>query len=327
MSFEHSPHKENSSNYNLDLQTEESDSQEEACSEVFVWDHSGDLSIPPHFESDFCDIDLSDKEFDVKPFWNTDRSLSVSCNRVNRKDITEVTPERRREDPGVLCSKSPTLEFQGKELDGFESQANTEAHTQEVFRAVVDGLSSRPISQQSIRSRALTLSSPNLSLSSDEMNEQTYRETSNQLKRQLRVARRHIGSYTEEHVTALDKLTHSNTLKEINAAVVEVVNQIDIFIEELEDPEHVRQWEDELNSIQRETRANEVSVKQKILECLAEPEAGVLAEPVEARGEARAAGGGHNGHSHRRVVQEAREKAKIDPKRKLVVDGATEMLS
>ena len=61
------------------------------------------------------------------------------------------------------------------------------------------------------------------------MDVQRYQETSNVLKRKLRAARREICSYTREHVSAMDKLSHVGYLKEIKAVVVEVVNSIDLF--------------------------------------------------------------------------------------------------
>ena len=65
-------------------------------SDLFLWDTRGDVSVPPHFVSDFLDIDLFDRDLDTIPYRDPNRNHSTTCNRLDRISQSDITPERRR---------------------------------------------------------------------------------------------------------------------------------------------------------------------------------------------------------------------------------------
>ena len=73
MSYEHSPYKEIVSDTDLRENRSETSANEWLDGDdVFVWDHTGDISIPPHFEEDIWKVNLWDRDLDT-------RSLISSC--------------------------------------------------------------------------------------------------------------------------------------------------------------------------------------------------------------------------------------------------------
>ena len=100
MSYEHSPHKRReSSSSSIDLE-KEFHCPDQVVDEVFLWDTSADKSALQYFESEFLDTRCLERDFGIQPFWDVNRSLSVTCNRVNRQSLSDISPERRH--PSVL---------------------------------------------------------------------------------------------------------------------------------------------------------------------------------------------------------------------------------
>ena len=95
MSYEHSPHKRrDSSDSSIDLE-KEFHHPDQVLDEVFLWDTTGGKSALQYFESKFLDSRYLERDFGIQPFWDINRSLSVTCNRVNRHSLSEISPERR----------------------------------------------------------------------------------------------------------------------------------------------------------------------------------------------------------------------------------------
>lgn len=91
-----------------------------------------------------------------------------------------------------------------------------------------------------------------------------YNQRNGALERQVRAARREIGKYTKDDVMLIDKVTYSDNLAETRNNVTEVVEEIDAFIDELEDANDVAKkakWNTEMRNL-LELKANEREVKQ-----------------------------------------------------------------
>ena len=63
--------------------------------EVFEWDPTVDVRVVPHLETDFWEIDLESREFSEIPCLDRNRRLSVTCNRLDVRNPSDLTPERR----------------------------------------------------------------------------------------------------------------------------------------------------------------------------------------------------------------------------------------
>ena len=149
------------------------------------------------------------------------------------------------------------------------------------------------------------------------MDEEEYNQRNGGLERQVRAARREIGKYTKDDVMLIDRGTYSDNLAETRNKVTEVVEEIDAFIDELEDPSEVAKkakWNNEMRNLLEELKANEKEVKQSMTNL-------ILGNPndVEAMFRGPAAGPGGGGQ----VVQEqlpnvhlpgevGREQARLD---------------
>ena len=86
-----------------------------------------------------------------------------------------------------------------------------------------------------------------------------YNQRNGALERQVRAARREIGKYTKDDVMLIDKVTYSDNLAETRNNVTEVVEEIDAFIDELEDANDVAKkakWITEMRNL-LELKANE----------------------------------------------------------------------
>ena len=119
------------------------------------------------------------------------------------------------------------------------------------------------------------------------------------LKRKLRLTRKIV-----------DRTYYREQLNRINSAVLEVVGEIEEFIDEISDQGTKEEWNAEVASIIAEEEANSIAVKKQLEEvCSAE----VTAVTSERRKE--------------KDADDAREKAKLVQKRKLVREDVSKMLT
>ena len=196
MTYKHSPHKRrDSSDSSIDLEKEFHHS-DQVLDKVFLWDTTGDKSALQYFESKFLDARYLERNFEIQPFWDINPSLLVTCNRMNRKSLSEISPERRP------ISVLP-------EVEGIPA-------------AQEEQLPSRPIScdsldrQEEIAPLVLQFTPPEI-LVVETM--ATELDRINRLTREMRVAQNMIDDYNMEDVLALDFHTYHENITQIKTKV------------------------------------------------------------------------------------------------------------
>ena len=128
------------------------------------------------------------------------------------------------------------------------------------------------------------------------------------LKRKLRVTGKVIESFNPQRVSIIDKTSYVEQLSRINTAVLEVVVEIEEFIDEIENDDTKKEWETEIQSITAKEEANSIAVKKRLEEICAAEENAASAD-----------------YRKEKDAEDAREKARIVQKRKLVCESIQKM--
>ena len=323
MSYEHSPHKRrDSSDSSIDLE-KEFHHPDQVLDEVFLWDTAGDKSVLQYFESEFLDARYPERDFGIQPFWDINRSLSVTCNRVNRHSLSEISPERRP------ISVLP-------EVEGIQAAQEEQLPSRPVSHASLDR-------QEEIAPPVLQFTPPEI-LAVETM--ATELDRINRLTREMRVARNMIDDYNVEDVLALDFHTYHENLTQIKTKVAGICDDIDDLIEMLEDVQTKQIWTENKRQLRDERRTHERAIKAKVLQCLNTQEGAVLLDrpvtagtPQQNNNDVDNLGEGNgtntvNGVSlnnstetqqAERAAREARENAKIHQKRVLVTNAIADV--